>query len=180
MPSDRGRFISTHTGGRFYPFDPRPDEVRLDDIAQGLAHTCRYAGQVQQFYSVALHSVHVSRELADEPPRVQCYGLLHDAAEAYLADVPGPVKAELPAYRDAEDAILDAVWAAFDLDPPTDDEWAAVMDADVRLRRYEAPALLADGDWAGDPLDRDYDLDASIPEVRERFLARADALLDRA
>jgi hypothetical protein len=179
MASDRDRFIGTYSGGRFHPFDPRPGEVRLADISQGLAQTCRYAGQTRRFYSVALHSLHVAAELADRGPRLQFYGLLHDAAEAYLTDLPAPVKAELPAFREAEDAILDAVWAAFDVPPPSDDEWAAVMDADRRLRRYETHELLADSDWAGPPLDRDYDLDVSISEARERFEARAEALLDR-
>jgi hypothetical protein len=176
-----GNYVETYTGTRFYPFDPRPEEVALADIAAGLAHTCRFGGHCRTFYSVALHSVHVSRELAREgrPARVQLYGLLHDAGEAYVGDVPRPVKDRFEGFDVAEGRILDAVWAALSLRPPTESEWAAVMAADDRLLAYEADHLLADGSWAADPPDADYELDVADPAVaRERFAARARDLLD--
>jgi hypothetical protein len=174
----RGGFVETATGGRFYPFDPRPDEVRLEDVAAGLAHTCRFGGHCIEFYSVAAHSLHVSRHLADCGPRLQAYGLLHDAAEAYLGDLPRPIKAEFPAFETAEERVLEAVWTAVDLPPPPDDEWATVMAADDRLLAYEASELLADGSWADDPPDLGYDLSrGAVDDVRERFLARAESLL---
>jgi hypothetical protein len=173
-----GNFVETFTGGRFYPFDPSPDEVRLADIAGGLAHTCRFGGHCRRFYSVALHSLHVSAELSEGGPRLQLYGLLHDAGEAYLGDVPRPIKAEFDGLERAEARVLDAIWAAFDLRPPTDEDWATVMAADDRLLAYEAEELLADGSWAESPPDLDYDLAADSPRaVRERFVARAEALL---
>jgi hypothetical protein len=173
-----GGFVETATGGRFYPFDPSPDDVRLEDVAAGLAHTCRFGGHCREFYSVAQHSLHVASELADRGPRLQAYGLLHDAGEAYLGDLPRPVKAEFPAFEAAEERILSAVWTAVDLPPPTDDEWAAVMAADDRLLAYEAGELLADGSWADDPSDLGYDLlAADVEAVRERYLARGRSLL---
>lgn len=170
--------METYTGGRFYPFDPSPDDVRLADIAGGLAHTCRFGGHCKHFYSVALHSIHVGSELAGRGPRMELYGLLHDAGEAYLGDVPRPIKGQFDGIERAEDRVRSAVWTALEVRPPTDEEWAAVMAADDRLLAYEADGLLADGSWAEEPPDLDYDLGAdSVATVRERFTSRVEALL---
>ena len=106
MNGREGDPIETFTGGRFYPFDPRPSEVRLEDIAGSLAHTCRFGGHCQRFYSVAEHSLYVARELADHGERVQAYGLLHDAGEAYVGDIPRPVKSQLGEFEAVEYADL--------------------------------------------------------------------------
>lgn len=179
-PWDRPGVIETYTGGSFDLLAPAPEDVRLLDIAAGLAHICRFGGHSTDFYSVAQHSLNVSRELADEGRRLQLLGLFHDAGEAYVGDVPRPLKAEHEVFERMEARVLDAVWTAFDIDPPTDDEWARVMAADDRLLAYEADALLENGEWADSPPDLGYDLRAdSIADVRERFLARSETLLDR-
>jgi hypothetical protein len=170
--------VETYTGVGFDLFDPDPADVRLADVAAGLAHTCRFGGHCRRFYSVARHSLLVSREL--DGRRRQTLGLLHDAAEAYVGDVPRPLKAEVSSFDRVEAAVLDAVWRAFDVDPPTEGEWAAVMAADDRLLAYEAAELLEGGEWAGDPPDLDYDLSSDdFDAVRRRFRSRAERLLDR-
>ena len=174
---DSGPVIETYTGGRFRPLDPRPADVRLADIAAGLARTCRYGGHCRQFYSVAQHSLLVSREFDD--PRLQLLGLLHDAGEAYLGDIPRPVKAEFDRLAATEAEIRDAVWTAVGIDPPTTSEWERVMAADDRLLAYEADRLLADGSWAPTAPELGYELQAlSADEGRERFRARGEELLD--
>lgn len=177
MP-DATPFVETYTGGGFHPLDPDSEEVRLRDVAAGLAHTCRFGGHCRQFYSVAHHSLHVASELADRGPRLELFGLLHDAGEAYLGDLPRPLKAEFETFERAEERVLRAVWSAFDVEPPGDAEWEAVMAADDRLLAYEADELLADGSWAADPPDLDYDLQSdAIADVRERFRSRGKRLL---
>jgi hypothetical protein len=176
MTETPGPVIETYTGGRFRPFDPRPADVQLLDIAAGLAHTCRFGGHCQQFYSVARHSLHVSQEFDD--PRLQLFGLLHDAGEAYLGDIPRPVKAELDRMERVEASIREAVWTAFEVDPPTASEWERVMAADDRLLAYEADRLLADGSWAETAPDLGYDLrESSVDGVRDRFCERGEELL---
>jgi hypothetical protein len=177
--SDPTAFLETYTGGGFQPFDPDPADVRLADIAGGLAHTCRFGGHCRRFYSVAQHSLHVASELADHGPRLELLGLLHDAGEAYLGDVPRPVKAEFESFERAEERVLESVWAAVGVEAPTTEEWEVVMAADDRLLAYEADELLADGSWADDPPDLGYELgSAPIPAVRERFRTRAERLLE--
>lgn len=107
--------IDTHTGEKIRPLNPDPKKIKLEDIAHGLANLGRFAGQGEDFYSVARHSVHVSREVEARGGSVEAqrYALVHDAAEAYLSDVPGPVKKSLPGYKHAERrldaAIVDAL-----------------------------------------------------------------------
>lgn len=75
----RDAHFTTYTGRTFYPFDPRPEDICIEDIAHSLSNMCRFCGHVREFYSVAEHSVRGASHL---------YGLnalqflLHDAAEA--------------------------------------------------------------------------------------------------
>ncbi|MFC6975021.1 hypothetical protein ACFQL1_10625 [Halomicroarcula sp. GCM10025709] len=96
--------MNTVSGREFRPFDPQPGDVALADIAHGLSNICRCSGQTREFYSVGLHSLYVSRDLAarDATPRVQLYGLLHDAPEAYVSDLVSPVKRHLDRYQEVE------------------------------------------------------------------------------
>ena len=89
-------WTQTASGGRFYPMAPRPSEIRIEDIATGLANACRFGSQTPVFFSVAQHSVEVSRMVSEE---CRPLALLHDAAEAYLGDIPRPYK-ELLSYND--------------------------------------------------------------------------------
>lgn len=176
----RAGVVETYTGGGFDLFDPDPADVRLPDVAAGLAHTCRFGGHCRHYYSVAQHSLYVSRELPAEDVRLQVFGLFHDAGEAYVGDVPRPLKARLETFERIEDRVRDAVWTALGVDPPTDEEWERVMAADDRLLAYEANRILEDGAWADSSPDLGYDLGAeSVDAVRERFLSRSEALLDR-
>lgn len=81
---------------------PRPEQIQLLDIAHHLARVCRFGGAVKGFYSVADHSVYVSRLV---PSELQKKALLHDAAEAYLGDVIKPLKNCLPEYE-----RIEAIW----------------------------------------------------------------------
>ncbi len=107
---DRGSWMQTQSGKRFYPLDPRPEDLDIQDIAHALAMQCRYAGHTSRFYSVAEHCVHVARSL---PRELRLAGLLHDASEAYLVDVPRPVKAMLKDYTLMEDLLMGAIARKF-------------------------------------------------------------------
>ncbi|MBR1170516.1 phosphohydrolase [Bradyrhizobium liaoningense] len=99
-------------GRQFWPMDPRPDEVFIDDIAHALSMLCRFGGHCLRFYSVAEHCVLMSRAA---PPPFKMWALLHDATEAYLVDVPRPLKPFLLGYGDAEDKIMRAISFRFNL-----------------------------------------------------------------
>lgn len=116
MVETRARdWIQTFTGIIFWPLDPRPEEIRIEDIAHALSMQCRFGGHCKTFYSVAEHSVRVSREL---PQPLRLWGLLHDAAEAYLIDLPRPLKrfSEMGRlYLEIEDRLMVTVCERFGL-----------------------------------------------------------------
>ncbi|MEM9149127.1 MAG: hypothetical protein AAGB19_01555 [Cyanobacteria bacterium P01_F01_bin.3] len=80
-------WIQTFTGKAFWPLEPDPELICIEDIAWALAHQSRYSGHCDRFYSVAEHSLWVSGQCS---PEHKLWGLLHDASEAYLSDVVRP------------------------------------------------------------------------------------------
>lgn len=133
----RAAFITTQSGRTFHPFAPSPGSIDLGDIAHALANKCRWNGHTNRFYSVAQHSVLVARYTI--APAHRLWGLFHDAGEAYLPDVPSPIKAFCPEIVEAENRILEAVAAAFDLPPGIPD---TVHAADMVVRSAEARDLM--------------------------------------
>lgn len=148
-----GGKITTYTGRHMDPLAAVPDDIDVRDIAHALALTCRFKGHCREFYSVAEHSVRVSFHLEDPAqPHLALWGLMHDAAEAYLADLGGPIKhrffvqvesdspeAGLVTFGEAEDRLLEVIAASLGF-PPVD--YAAVRDGDLTLLATEARDLL--------------------------------------
>jgi hypothetical protein len=130
------RFISTASGRRFYFAKPMPDMVNIFDVATGLGNLCRFTGQCSRFYSVAEHSVHVSRLVPPEHARA---ALLHDATEAYVNDLAKPFKVDLPDYCAAEKRVWGAVAGAFGLPLVLPQ---CIKDADLAILKTEVAALL--------------------------------------
>jgi hypothetical protein len=112
-------WIQTYTGKKFFPLSPSPDLIDIQDVAHALSHLCRYAGHTPLFYSVAQHSVLVARILREQGCSIyeQMWGLLHDATEAYLIDLPQPVKMHMREYQRAEERLMQAVAFRFNLSP---------------------------------------------------------------
>lgn len=96
--------VVTYSGKLFNIATPVPEQVFAIDIAVGLARECRFGGGTKKFYSVAEHSVWMARR-AEESwshlPHLPFKCLLHDAHEAYLKDVPTPVKQHFTAAYNA-------------------------------------------------------------------------------
>jgi 5'-deoxynucleotidase YfbR-like HD superfamily hydrolase len=133
MTHGDAQYVTTITGRRFWPLDPRVEDVCIEDIAHALAHLCRFNGHVQAFYSVAQHSVLVAQHVA---PEDALQGLLHDASEAYLCDLSRVVKhdANLARYRFYEGRLQGLIYAKYGL--PLE-EAAAVKAADTTLLQDE-------------------------------------------
>ncbi len=106
-------YVSTFSGNRFYPLEPRIDRVAIEDIAHGLAYQCRFNGQTCEFYSVAQHSLLVAGMV---PPHLRLAALLHDAAEAYLGDMVKPLKVLLPEFAAIEEKVSAIIAATFAID----------------------------------------------------------------
>ncbi len=139
-----GDWMLTATGRQFWPLDPRPEEIHIEDIAHALAHQCRFGGHCRFFYSVAQHSVLVSNAV---PPEHALWGLLHDAAEAYLVDLPRPIKrySEMgDLYRAIEGRLMKAICYRFML--PVD-EPPEVKRADDVLLMTEKRDVMPVSEW---------------------------------
>lgn len=170
-----GDFIETFTGRRFWPLDPRPEEVDIKDIAHALSMLCRFTGHVKEFYSVAQHCVYVCDFL---PPEFRLWGLLHDASEAYIGDLNKPTKRFMPEYSYAEDKLMAAIASRFGLTWP---EPTAVKDVDLILLVTEARDFLhGTGRWGvGMPSPLPGKLHALPPrETEQIFLQRFHQLTD--
>lgn len=138
--SRQGDWIQTYTGKSFWPLDPRPEDVCIEDIAHSHSCMARFLGHARLFYSVAQHSCAVS-EIVE--PRFALLGLMHDAAEAYVGDWPRPLKA-LPMaaeFKRIERRIQDCISERFNL-VWTDEARTAVHHADMVMLSTEAHALM--------------------------------------
>jgi 5'-deoxynucleotidase YfbR-like HD superfamily hydrolase len=193
-------FIRTHTGRKFWPLDPRVEDVDIQDIAHALSLVCRWTGHTYCFYSVAEHSLrvsHLAEKMAladwrnamgkatgghDWARRVALWGLMHDASEAYLCDMPSPLKHATgigQLYKAFEKRLMEVIAERYDLTPHMP---AVVKDADRILLNTEARDLMdvADADaeeWRvpGDRLPETiFPMDAQHAEVE--FMRRFEAL----
>lgn len=118
--------MSEHTTILTYPthaqidvLNPQPTQIHIIDVAHALSRECRYAGFTEHPWTVAQHCIAgamllsggTERALQSLPNvgaapiqlRVEAFRfLLHDLPEAYLKDLPGPLKRELPEYKAIE------------------------------------------------------------------------------
>ncbi|QIG65782.1 HD superfamily hydrolase [Ochrobactrum phage vB_OspM_OC] len=139
----KGDWMQTATGGKYWPIDPRPEEVSIEDIAHALSLMCRFNGHCNEFYSVAEHSYYVSLLV---PPEYALEALLHDASEAYIADIVRPAKRFIDGYVDIEDRNMKAISERFGLNYPMSPE---VKRADTILLATEAKQIMVKepDDW---------------------------------
>lgn len=149
-PRGENNFIRTYTGRKYWPLNPRPEDVCIEDIAHHLALINRFAGATYEPYSVAQHSVLVSNCIRDrlapfvgaDRIRMLCLaGLLHDASEAYLQDIPRPFKHSpvMDLYREWEEKNERVIAYALGVEYPWPD---CVKSADFVLLHTEMYDLL--------------------------------------
>lgn len=124
---NRGDWCQTFSGRQFWPLDPKAEDICIIDIAYALAKTCRYNGHCRKFYSVAEHSYLVSLHV---PEQFALWGLLHDSAEAYVGDIPRPMK-QLEVFKCikmVEAKIMKVIIELFDLHPGTEPKEVKMID----------------------------------------------------
>lgn len=115
-------YIETYTNRRFHFLDPQPEEISIIDIARALSMSCRYTGHVNNFYSVAEHSVILADYVyqTTKDPEQALSALMHDASEAYLTDVPAPIKPYLTNYEELESRVQSAIEKKWNIQPAND------------------------------------------------------------
>ena len=146
--------ITTHSGQRVDIESPKAETIRIEDIAHALSFLCRGSGQANFFFSVARHCVYCAREAQalGFSREVVLACLLHDGSEAYMTDVPKPIKDNLiPQYREYEDALLSVIYEKFVGRALTEEELSKVAFIDRLLLQYDLKYLL--------------NMDVDLPEI---------------
>lgn len=147
----KGDWFQTFTGVEFWPLDPRPEDIVLEDIAHGLSHICRFGGHTRTFYCVGDHALHVTDCIKQLGGTVleQFIGLHHDDTEAYVGDVVRPMKRqpEFDFYRHNEDVLARAIFKSFGLKEDVFPFPDIIKYADNALLYTEARDMMPEHCW---------------------------------
>ena len=108
-------YINTYSKINFAPLEPKCEDILIDDIAHSLSLMCRANGHFKEFYSVGQHSIYCCEEAIERgySNTVALACLLHDASEAYLADITRPVKKNLQKYLEIEDVLQNTIYEKY-------------------------------------------------------------------
>lgn len=169
---DRGDWLQTFTGRQFFLFDPRAEDVCIEDIAHALSLLCRYAGHCRSFYSVAEHSLLVESAMKTNDVRMRLGALLHDAAEAYLVDVPRPLKRHLLPYGEIELNVEVAIADKFDLYWPIKQPAIAALDNRILLDERAQIMTPTSHDWNIDGRPIGVEIKGHHPQLAESLFLR--------
>lgn len=169
-------FIGTYTGKKVNPFYPDEDSINLDDIAHALSMQCRFNGHISEFYSVAEHSIKVSEVIEDlgGSPQLQMHGLLHDASEAYICDVPKPFKDYLDEYLAVEEVLQRAI--EYVLIPEgcklTEGEQSILNVVDSEMALQESKEFKGPLDWRGNSIHIYFKIPLTPKEAKKAYIDR--------
>ena len=169
-------WIYTYSGQKVNLLEPDPNTIRVEDIAHALANIGRWGGHTSFYWSVAQHSVLVSRYC---DPKDAKAGLFHDAAEAYLGDICRPLKRSpvfreyREVYRQMERIILFKFCGVTELPESVIEADERILATEMRLlmRRWEAGH--AEDAWLGSGEPLDITIEPENPmQSRQGFLQR--------
>ena len=165
--------LLTYTGKLVDPFNIKKEDISMLDIAESLSKTCRFNGHCKGFYSVAQHSVLLSDKMHDSTGAK--FGLLHDAAEAYIGDIVTPFKKKLKGIDKIESDILNAIFNEFHIKPTAQKE-KEVQIIDARLLVTEMEQLCGQRPPLIDDSIRSYEIRIepwSWEKAHREFMKRA-------
>jgi uncharacterized protein len=158
--------IRTFSGVWFNAFEPTMEMICIDDIAHALSNQCRFGGHLPKFYSVAQHSILTSVIVA---PENKLAALLHDASEAYLLDIPRPIKKKLSNYAEVEHNLMTVIAEKYGFQWP--------LNEDVK----RADEILLQKEWNEIMLCRPTDLECFSPShAKKLFITEFNKLYDKA
>lgn len=131
--------IRTSTGKYIDFTNINPDDICIEDIAHALSMQCRFGGHLPKFYSVAQHSVLCSHLVSEQ---YQLEALMHDASEAYMLDIPKPLKNLLPDYEALEEQMMEVISKKFGTAHPLSKDVKVV---DALMLRVEFKSVMLRG-----------------------------------
>lgn len=153
-PRKLAPWIQTYSGIAFDPLEPNTSHIDLTDIAHALSLVNRYTGHTRDPYSVARHSLTVAYlvKIRGGSINAQMMALLHDASEAYIADIASPVKQShiFAGYREAEAKLQRAIFAHFNVNTGDAAAIQRTAEADASMLFAEREKELPPGAWVLD------------------------------
>lgn len=132
--------IRTYTGKYVNVFNPDPETICIEDIAHALSNLCRFGGHTPRFYSVAQHSLTCLNQARFDgitDNNVLLSILMHDAAEAYLCDLPRPIKKRITEYETIENNLMRVI----------SDKYKFQMPEFIGFEKYDDAALKREWEW---------------------------------
>lgn len=161
-------FIQSYSGRSITFLNPKEDQIDIDDIAHTLSLLCRFGGHCRTFYSVAEHSVRCAQVAT---PERRLEALLHDASEAYLVDMPRPIKQELQGYRDIEGTLDLVIRKKYGLPEKMTEEVKYIDDKMLATEKRDLMKI-SDRPWNWLPDPYDFKIEPwSYERAYEEFLA---------
>lgn len=130
--------IRTFSGQYVNVFEPDPATILIEDIAHALSMQCRFGAHLKHFYSVAEHC----KLVADLTTGCKIQALMHDASEAYLMDIPRPIKRKLDNYAGIEQRLMKVIAEKFQFSWPLSD---ATKNADESALKMEWDIYMLQG-----------------------------------
>lgn len=173
--------INTVSGRLFWPLDPIVQDVYIEDIAHGLALENRFGNQSDYPYPVAWHSVALSHVV---PSHLAKWALMHDATEAYLSDIPRPLKrsGNFQFYEDAEEELMIIIARAVGLEPLVMPKELKIYDTrmgntELRYANKVGYAKMVARGFSEEELDhcvkwKDWVKPVSVEDAKQAFLDR--------
>lgn len=159
--------IRTNSGIYMNVFNPTLDMICIEDIAHALSNMPRFGGHLPEFYSVGRHSIFCSRYVIKGK---ELEALLHDASEAYLLDMPTPIKRKLTNYKELENNLMSLIAEKFGFAWPMDSD---IKDVDRYALEFEWNHLMLKK-----PFDSEYEhVSMTNAEVKQAFLDRFEELM---
>lgn len=186
-PARKGGSIQTYTGIIFFPMDPRVEDIELIDVAHALSNKARFTGHTRKFYSTCEHSLRVSNHLESQGACLmdQYIGLHHDDSDAYLPDIPTPLKylPEFAWFREIEKKVEAVCYEKFGC---VVTDYSVIKNSDVVLLLTEKRDLMPvrNGDWkhaySQEAIPPPYYIEPFGPEdARALYLKRHHELLSK-
>ena len=121
--------IKTYTGERVNVTAPNQRKIHIEDIAHALSVIPRYNGHYPRILTVAEHCLNVVKQVekrSDCTPRMKMHALLCNASEAYLCNLPRPIKKAMKGYWGFEQEFMDAILHRYGVD---EGEYLEIIDA---------------------------------------------------
>jgi len=134
--------IRTNSGIYVNIRNPLLDMIDINDIAHSLASNSRWGGHLDfdKKISIAQHSVLCCQMIdADYTEEIKIQALMHDSPEAYLLDMPKPIKELLPDYQLIEEKFTKIIFQKYGISYPLH---PIIKSVDMKMLKIEWETLV--------------------------------------